>query len=129
MGGYKSLYLSDDEKNFADKYLNNFNDWVKEKLHEEMEHTCDYCSNKVNLYSEKLEKWEKRKEQAIKEKKKQNDTYSTLVAEYTKRQDAKTGKGFLEGKRGQKLLADARMNISRFINSLDKEEGDNNKNK
>ena len=125
MGGYKSLYLSDSEKKFSEKYLNNFNDWVKEQLHEAMENTPEYCETKIAVYNEKLEQWKKRQDQAKKEQAVKTTAREKLITEYNRRPTDETRKGFLNGKTGQRLLKKAGYcSIARFINSLDKEEGD-----
>jgi hypothetical protein len=121
MGSYKSLYLSDAEKIFVNKYLNNFNDWIKDHLHEEMENTTEYCQKKIEFYSNKTNEWEKKMKDAKVFQVKKDKARERLITEYNRRINSELKRGFLDGKTAERLLVNAGMSKDSFVSYMKKE--------
>lgn len=115
----KSFYLSSDELKFADKYLNNFNDWIKDELRDAMEHTPEFCQKNIDFHSDKVTKWKLKLKEAEKVQTKKNSARKILTAEYKKRISIDLKKGFLSGNKGQRLLRDSGITMNRFMGEME----------
>jgi len=118
VGGYKSLYLSNEEKKFADTYLNNFNEWIKQELHLKMDNTVEFCQKHIEYHAKQLERWKQLKKIADVDKKKQDVAYNTLTTNYFHRPEH-FRKGYLEGKEAQGLLKQAKLTVNQFLKKVE----------
>ena len=114
---YKTMYFNDEYVKYINTYLNNFSDWVKLKVKEEMDNTPGFCIETIEKKKRDVKKWEERLKVAQKTQYECEKAVKKLITACVNRTPEQR-KQFLTGKTGKSLLRIAKMSQSWFLEEL-----------